>query len=91
MVIIGMMSYPPESAEELSSRFLASPPIPAFMIMRGPYLNSEVGVGIKTIILYEFEKSKIREAYAVVLDRYAKFIGVPGFTFSVQLWLEMSD
>lgn len=91
MVIVGMMLYPPESAKEMSERFMMSPPIPSFMTMKGPYMNSDVGVGFKTLILYEFDKVKIREAYEVVLDRYSKFIGVPGFTFSIQPWLEMSD
>ena len=91
MVIIGMMSYPPESTEEMSSRFLESSPVPAYMTLKGPYVNSEVGVGFKVISVYEFEQSKLKEANDVVLDRYSKFIGVPGFTFSVQIWLEMSD
>lgn len=91
MVIIGMMSYPPERAEEMSRRFLESAPIPAYMTLKGPYLNSEVGTGFKVISVYEFEQPKVKEAFEVVLDRYSKFTGVPGYTFSVKIWLQMSD
>jgi hypothetical protein len=91
MVIVGMMSFPPESVKEMSERFMTSPPVPSFMVMKGPYINSDLGSGFKAMILYEFDKSKMREAGEVVINRYSKFIGVPGFTFSMQYWLEMTD
>lgn len=91
MVIIGMMSYPTESAKEMYNRYKTLPPIPEYMKMKGPYWNSEVGVGYNVITIYEFEKSKMKEGNDVILGRYARFMGIRGFTFSVQLWLEMSD
>ena len=91
MVIIGTMAFPPESEKEMAERFSNAAPVPSFMTLRGPYVNSEVGVGNKIISIYEFDQSRIKEAYEFVLTRYSKYVGIPGFTYSVQPWLEMSD
>jgi hypothetical protein len=91
MVIVGTMSYPPESANEMGKRFLGSDTIPKYMTLKGPYVYSEVGGGIKIMAVYEFDQSKLREAEEVVLDRYAKYFGVHGFTYSVQPWLEIKE
>jgi hypothetical protein len=48
-------------------------------------------VGIKTIALYEFDQSKTREALDVVYNRYIKYLGVPGFTYSAHPWLEVKE
>ncbi len=91
MVIIGMMSYPPESANDMGKRFLDSPAIPSYMTLKGPYVYSEVVGGIKILALYEFDQAKLREAEDAVLNRYARYFGVPGFTYSVQPWLEIKE
>jgi uncharacterized lipoprotein NlpE involved in copper resistance len=91
MVIIGMISYPPESANEMGKRFLESSAIPSYMTLKGPFVYSEVGGGIKILALYDVDQSKLREAEEVVLNRYAKYFGVPGFSYSVQPWLEIKE
>ena len=91
MVIIGFLSYPPESAKEFAKRFIEQPPLPAYINMKGPYTSSEVGAGIKAIAIYEFDQSKVSEAMGFVAARYTKYYGVPGFTFSVNTWLEAKE
>jgi hypothetical protein len=91
MVIIGFSSYPPESAKEMGKRFLAQPPLPAFITMKGPYFSTEVGRGIMAFGIYEFDQSKISEAMQVITARYATYFGVPGYTYSVKTWLDAKE
>jgi hypothetical protein len=91
MVIIAMISYPPESGKEMAKRFLEQPSPPAFITIKGPYFGSEVGEGIQSIIIFEFDQSKFSEAYQFVGTRLAKYFGVPGFTYSVHPWLEAKE
>ena len=92
MVIIGFASYPPESSHEFAKRFMEqSTPLPSHITMKGPFVSSEVGEGIKSIVIFEFDQSKIAEAIQVVSARYAKYFGVPGFTYSQHTWLEAKE
>ena len=91
MVIIGIASYPPESAKEMGKHFRELSPLPAYMTQKGPYVVSEIGAGIKSLTLFEFDQSKIAEANEYVGRRYAKYFGVPGFTFTYRLWLETME
>jgi hypothetical protein len=88
MVIIGYMTYPPESTKEMVKRFLDQPPLPAYITLKGHYISSEAGKGIASVNVYEFEQSKFPEAYQFIVGRYTKYFGVPGFTHSVRPWLE---
>ena len=85
MVIIGTISFPTESSKEMGKRFME---IPAFINKRGPYFNSELGVGIKCISIFEFEPSNMAEAIAFVHDYYATYIGIPGYSYTIDTWLE---
>lgn len=91
MVIISAASYPLESSKEVGKRLLDLPPIPPFMTLKGPFLDSEEGVGIKSINLFEFEQAKMKEAMDYVVMRMTNYIGVPGFTFSVRPWFEAKE
>jgi hypothetical protein len=89
MVIISLTSYPPESAKEVGKRFVEFAPLPDYITMKGPYINSVMGDGIKGITIYEFEDSKYSEASKFLNERVAALFGVPGFTYSIGHWLEV--
>jgi hypothetical protein len=91
MVIIVSILFPPESSPEVGKRLLQLPPVPSYITMRGPYLNPEVGLGIKVINLFEFDRTKTTEAMEYVVNRVATYIGVPGFTYNVALWSEAGE
>jgi hypothetical protein len=91
MVIIGIMSFPPEQSKEIGKRFLEFPPLPAYMSMKGPFISNEVGVGIKSITIYEFDQSKTLEAIEFISNRYTIFYSVPGYTCSTNTWLEAKE
>jgi hypothetical protein len=85
MVIIGMISFPTESSNEMGKRFMEIPP---FLNRKGPYFKSELGEGIKAISIFEFDPSKMAEAIEFVNNYYANYIGVPGYTYTIGTWLE---
>jgi hypothetical protein len=85
MVIIGMISFPTESSNEMGKRFMEIPP---FLNRRGPYFRSELGEGIKAISIFEFDPSKMAEAIEFVNNYYANYIGVPGYTYTIGTWME---
>ena len=91
MVIIASIAYPTERAREVGKRLQELPPAPAYITMKGPYVSGETGVGIKSIVLYEFDQSKTREALDYVGNRLAKYIGIPGFTYSANVWFEAKE
>jgi hypothetical protein len=91
MVIIATMSFPPESRDEMKKRFLEQPPLPEGITIKGHYTNTAEGEGIKTIVIYEVDQSKFVEGMLTVNNRYVKYYGVPGFSYSVQPWLEIKE
>ncbi len=91
MVVITMMSYPPESQSEIVKRFMELPPLPEGITMKGHYINTEVGEGIKTIVIYEVDQTKFVDAMIAIGSRYLRYYGVPGFTYSIQAWLEIKE
>jgi hypothetical protein len=91
MVILSTISYPPEQVKEVVKRFRELPPAPSYMTIKGPYVSSELGLGIKSMTLYEYDQSKTKEALEFVSSRLVKFFGVPGFTYSMHTWLEVNE
>ena len=91
MIIISEVSYPVESVREVVKRFSELPALPDFISMQGPYGISTVGVGFRTIAIYEFDDSKYTEANEILQKRYATYIGVPGFTYSANIWMEAAE
>jgi len=91
MVSITFSSYPPESVKEFAKRYMEQSPLPSYITMIGPYVSNGVGEGIKTLVIFEFDQSKIAEAIQVITARYAKYFGVPGFTYSQQIWLDVKE
>jgi hypothetical protein len=91
MVIISQTRYPTESAEEMGKRFLELPSLPDYIKMIGPYIKTGVGEGIKGLVIYEFEDSKYPEASKFLNERAAKMLGIPGFTYSLDPWMEAQD
>ena len=91
MVIIGMMSYPPEAPNEAGKCFMNQKPLAGYITMKGPYVSGTKGEGIQTITIYEFEGSKFADAMEHVMSRYVVYHAVPGLTYSVNVWLEIGE
>ena len=91
MVIITENMFPPGSAKDVGKAFMELPPLPEFMTMKGPYINSTAGQGIRSIVIYECDRSKLAEGFEIVGDRLTKYFSVPGYTYSSNVWLEAQE
>ena len=69
MVIISFSSYPTEVAPQVLERFNALPAVPDNMKMLGPYTHFSGIDGIRAVAIYEFEESKMTEAFWVITIR----------------------
>ncbi len=91
MVILAVLSFPPESAKEIGKRFLELPPVPDYLTMRGPFIQGVKGDGIQTTVVYEFDRAKMADAMEAVSNRYVPYYGVPGFTYTINVCLEAQE
>jgi|WetSurMetagenome_2_1015567.scaffolds.fasta_scaffold939210_1 hypothetical protein len=91
MILISMISVPPESAREMVKRSMQLPRLPEYIKTQGPLIHSAVGEGLRTIVLYEFEDSKFTEASQQIGKLMGAFYGVPGFTYSLEVWFRAKD
>ena len=91
MVIIGTMSFPPQSAKEVGKCFMELPPVPDYITMKGPYVHGVKGEGIQSTILYEFDRSRMAEAFENVSNRYVAYHGVAGLTYAINVCLEAQE
>jgi hypothetical protein len=47
MIFIGMITFPPESANEIGKRYLELPSLPDYMTMKGLYIPGMIKGGIQ--------------------------------------------
>ncbi|UCE56564.1 MAG: hypothetical protein JSV31_14290 [Desulfobacterales bacterium] len=91
MVIITENMFPPGSAKDIGKTFLELPPLPEYITMKGPYIHSDTKRGIRSILIYECDNSKLADALQVVGDRVTNYFDVPGYTYSVNAWYEAQE
>ena len=85
MITISMVSYPPESAIEMTKRFFELSPMPDFVTVVGPYTITELEGGIQGITIYKYDKAKAGEANEVIANAHMTFYGVAGYKYSLKL------
>ncbi len=91
MVIIGMTSFPLNSAVEAGKRFPDLPPLGDFITRIGPYINSIKGEGVQGITIFEFDNSKMVEAMTSIGNYYVAMRDVPGFSYSINAVFEVQE
>ena len=57
------------------------PPLPGYITQRGPFINKDVRDKNQIIIVYDFEESKLAEAWKIILNHLEVFRGIPDVTF----------
>ncbi len=91
MVIIGDISFPQESANEVGKRFLELPPVPDYMTLKGPYIKGRKMGGIQVLEIYEIDKAKVAEGIEVVTNRCGNYFGIPGYTYEINVYFEAAE
>jgi hypothetical protein len=91
MVTITIESFSKQHSEEVGKCFLEMPLLPYFIKINGPFFREVVGKGVEAITIYEYDKSKEKEAQKFMNKREATFECVEGFKCSSNAWLEPRD
>ncbi len=91
MIIISNVFYPPESAREITKRFLTAPVLPDFLHKIGPYVSTGRTEGVHSITLYEVDNARLAEGLQAVGDSLAIYIGVPGYTYDIKTYFEVEE
>ena len=91
MVIVTTAAFPTESAKEMGERFVNVKPLPEFITRKGPYLTSNNTDGIISVSVYELDNEKLSEGMLAVTEYNATFYGVPGFTYDINVSLEIEE
>lgn len=88
MVIIGKISFPPQSIKEFSDAYLKVPPLPDYMEIKGQYFRTAEEKGVKVISIFGFDALKLSESIEYVHQRFGYYFHVPGLNTSIEVWLE---
>jgi hypothetical protein len=85
VVIKCTLSVSLETIKYYAGQFSELPPLPEYINKKGPYVNNKEGAAHQIIIIYEFNKSKLAEAWANISNQLQSLRGVPGFALSAHM------
>lgn len=74
-------SIPLKNIKEYARKVIELPPLPEYINKRGPYIHEVV----KIMVVYEFDKGKIAEAWEIIWKHLDAFRSIPGFTLSAPI------
>ena len=82
MILLGITTYPMQSAKEVAKRVMEIPRLPDYIKGKGNYIYTtrEGSVGL---VIYEFDSSKSDEALEQITAAYWRFHDVPGHNFQL--------
>ena len=86
MVIKCVLSGPMESIKYSAKQCLDLPALPEHIAKRGPYVNNDEGDDHQIIILYEFDRLRLKEAWENVLKQMDYLHGVAGLNISIHIF-----
>ncbi len=67
------------------------PPLPGYITKRGPFIHDGVGGDERIITIYEFDKSRLADAWQIISDQLDAFQDIPGFTFSAHRAIVLAE
>ena len=60
------------------------PPLPGYITRRGPFVQDAVEGDDRIVTIYEFDRSRLEDAWEIISDQLNVFHDIPGFTFSAR-------
>ena len=82
MVIKCTLPFPLKVILPYLEKMSELPPLPGYITQRGPFSNNDVRDKNRIIIVYDFDESRLAEAWRIISDQLDVFRDIPGFTFS---------
>ena len=84
MIIKCTLSVAPENIGYCARQLSQLPPLPEHITKKGPYVNNNEEAH-QIIILYEFDRSKLKETWTNILRQTDSLHGVPGLAISAHI------
>jgi hypothetical protein len=85
MIIKCRFSIPLKAIGDYNRQAKSLPPLPEYIVKRGPYIDENKGAANQITTVYEFDKSLLPEAWANISKHLDVFRTVRGFTLSAQV------
>jgi hypothetical protein len=82
MVIKFTLSVPLEDISPYVKKISELPALPEFIAKRGPFIINGEGDKNRIITTYDFNESRLAEAWDIIFNQLHIFRDLPGFTFS---------
>ncbi len=83
--------WPGTSAEQLGRTWLEMKEPPGWLTMLWAGAKSEVNVGTRGLVIYQCYKDKIDETLAFIREDQGRYLKIPGYSFSMNIWTEPAD
>jgi len=74
-------SIPLKNIKEYARKVVELPPLPEYISKRGPYIHEAA----KIMVVYEFDQTKIADAWEIIWKHLNAFRDIPGFTLSAPI------
>jgi hypothetical protein len=81
MVIKCTLPFPLKVILPYLQKMSELPPLPGYITQRGPFINNDGRDKNRVVIAYDFDESRLAEAWEIVLNHLNVFRDIPGFTF----------
>ena len=85
MMIRCTFSVPFERIRDYAREFSELSSLPEYITKRGPYVKENAGGDSRIIISYDFDKTRVVEAWEVISKQFDIFHGLPGFALSAHI------
>ena len=85
MIIKCSFSIPLKAIGDYNRQAQSLPPLPEYIVKRGPYIDGNKAAANQITTVYEFDKSLLAEAWKNISTHLDAFRAVRGFTLSAQV------
>ena len=85
MIIECSFSIPLKAIGDYNRQAKNLPPLPTYITKRGPYIDETQGMANRITTVYEFDKSRLAEAWKNISTHLDAFRAVRGFSLSAQV------
>lgn len=85
MIIKCSFSIPLKAIGDYNRQAKSLPPLPEYIVKRGPFIDESKGDGSQITTVYEFDKAMLPKAWANISKHLDVFRTVRGFTLSAKV------
>lgn len=90
MIVKCTLAISMRNIKAYSRKISELPPLPAFIIKREQVIHDSERGDDRIVIIFEFDKSTLAEAWEIIFNHLDAFHDIPGFAFSAHRSLVFS-